>query len=341
MFFFRETDTVAHTFWRYMDENHPLHPEDNRFSETILDIYKKADELLKEVLERIDEDTLMIVMSDHGFGPEYFRVNLNRWLLKKGYISLKSNLNTATKKLANEFISPAKVWDIIMKLGLKKLGEIKKKQTNIGGKGLASKLFLNFDDINWERTEAYSIGCVGRHLPIFIKNEMSEARLGKIMKDILSLNEHLGREVVKDVIDTREIYTKNSENILPDLFVEFIEPYAGYTLAPPYISEGNSLLSKSPITQSGAHKTTGILMAVGPGVKSGKIRKSSITDIAPTLLILFGIKPLEEMNGRVLKEIFKESKFMEETPLFNKVNERKRIKEKIRTLKMHEKYKWL
>lgn len=303
LFLFRETDLISHTFWKYMDDNHPLYPGNNFFGESMLEIYEEADKLLKEVLVRKDKNTLLIVMSDHGFGPEYYRVNLNNWLLRKGYISLKSDLRTTTKKLVNEFISPSRAWDMANKLGLKWLGEKKKMQIRTGQRGLFSKCFLSFDDVDWKQTEAYSIGCIGRHLPIFVKDRKSVI-LEEIKKDILSINEHLDREVVGRIIDARDVYTKNSVNVLPDLFVEFREPYAGYVLPPPYISEANSVVCKSPVTQSGAHKTIGILMAIGPEVRSGEISKSSITDIAPTLLALFGSDSPKEMDGRILHEIF-------------------------------------
>ena len=47
------------------------------------------DEAVGRVLQDIDEDTTLIVMSDHGFSPFYRGVNLNTWLLEKGYVTLK------------------------------------------------------------------------------------------------------------------------------------------------------------------------------------------------------------------------------------------------------------
>ena len=48
------------------------------------------DEAIGRVLETIDENTTVIVMSDHGFSPFYWGVNLNSWLLEKGYVTLKN-----------------------------------------------------------------------------------------------------------------------------------------------------------------------------------------------------------------------------------------------------------
>jgi predicted AlkP superfamily phosphohydrolase/phosphomutase len=40
-------------------------------------------------MRSIDAQTTLIVMSDHGFAPFYWGVNLNSWLLEKGYVKLK------------------------------------------------------------------------------------------------------------------------------------------------------------------------------------------------------------------------------------------------------------
>src|SRR5690606_16336859 len=43
----------------------------------------------------------LIVMSDHGFAPFYWGVNLNTWLLHQGYITLKD----PTRQESGEFFS--------------------------------------------------------------------------------------------------------------------------------------------------------------------------------------------------------------------------------------------
>jgi len=47
------------------------------------------DEALGRVMQSVDDDTTLIVMSDHGFNPFYWEVNLNSWLVDKGYVKLK------------------------------------------------------------------------------------------------------------------------------------------------------------------------------------------------------------------------------------------------------------
>lgn len=88
--YFGTVDQGCHMLWRYMDEKHPFHIHDDFLKEGIRTIYIKMDEVLGHTLENIDDDTTLIVMSDHGFGPFYRQFNLNSWLYENGYVSLRN-----------------------------------------------------------------------------------------------------------------------------------------------------------------------------------------------------------------------------------------------------------
>jgi predicted AlkP superfamily phosphohydrolase/phosphomutase len=47
------------------------------------------DEIVGRALQVVDEDTTFVIMSDHGFAPFRWQVNLNSWLLERGYVKLK------------------------------------------------------------------------------------------------------------------------------------------------------------------------------------------------------------------------------------------------------------
>ena len=89
-FYFSSLDQGCHMLRRYMDKEHPGYVQDEFLLNGIRDLYIKMDEALGFVRNKIDEETTLIVMSDHGFGPFYWGVNLNSWLLHKGYITLKN-----------------------------------------------------------------------------------------------------------------------------------------------------------------------------------------------------------------------------------------------------------
>jgi predicted AlkP superfamily phosphohydrolase/phosphomutase len=88
-FYFSSIDQGCHMLWRYFDPEHPAYEEDELLSRSIETLYRQMDGVLGKVVQAIDDQTTLIVMSDHGFCPFYRSVNLNSWLLEKGYVTLK------------------------------------------------------------------------------------------------------------------------------------------------------------------------------------------------------------------------------------------------------------
>jgi predicted AlkP superfamily phosphohydrolase/phosphomutase len=86
---FDGTDRLQHTFWRDIDEEHPARPDpaqlENRH--VIDDLYQRMDDLVGRTMAKCrDRDTLLMVLSDHGFGPFRHGIDLNRWLEENGYL---------------------------------------------------------------------------------------------------------------------------------------------------------------------------------------------------------------------------------------------------------------
>ena len=88
-FYFSSVDQGAHMLYHYMDPEHPIHEQDELLVNSVRTLYEEMDEALGRVLEEVDERTTLIVMSDHGFAPFYWGVNLNSWLVETGYVTLK------------------------------------------------------------------------------------------------------------------------------------------------------------------------------------------------------------------------------------------------------------
>ena len=87
-FYFSSVDQGSHMLYHYADPDHPLHEPDELLGDGIRTLYEEMDEALGRVLQAVDEHTTLIVMSDHGFAPFYWGVNLNTWLLEQGYVTL-------------------------------------------------------------------------------------------------------------------------------------------------------------------------------------------------------------------------------------------------------------
>ncbi|MBE9548760.1 MAG: alkaline phosphatase family protein [Proteobacteria bacterium] len=88
---FVQTDRVSHMFYRGLDDKHPLYPETDEQARGAIEwIYKEADRILGKVMAEMGPNDRLIVLSDHGFAPFRWAVNLNRWLVDHDYLVLKS-----------------------------------------------------------------------------------------------------------------------------------------------------------------------------------------------------------------------------------------------------------
>ncbi len=91
-FYFGSVDQNTHVMWRRMDTNHPQYDPNAPPSvkNGLRRYYASMNHALERVLERVDDKTTVLIMSDHGFAPFYKEFNLNSWLLDNGYMTLKS-----------------------------------------------------------------------------------------------------------------------------------------------------------------------------------------------------------------------------------------------------------
>lgn len=94
-FFFLLYDTpdrVQHMLWRFRDREHPgFEPDLARDYATLIEEhYARCDKLLGPVLDNSDENTLLMVLSDHGFNTFRRAFDTNTWLSQNGLLALKN-----------------------------------------------------------------------------------------------------------------------------------------------------------------------------------------------------------------------------------------------------------
>lgn len=82
-------DRMHHAFWRFLDAEHPRHEPDHRYRDAIRNYYIYLDEEIGELLERFDEQTTVLVVSDHGARPMQGAICINEWLVQEGYLVLE------------------------------------------------------------------------------------------------------------------------------------------------------------------------------------------------------------------------------------------------------------
>ncbi len=81
-------DRVHHGFWKYHDPRHVGYEPGTPYETVIRDFYLHLDEEIGRLLELVDDDTLVLIVSDHGAQPLSGGFCVNEWLVKEGLLVL-------------------------------------------------------------------------------------------------------------------------------------------------------------------------------------------------------------------------------------------------------------
>jgi predicted AlkP superfamily phosphohydrolase/phosphomutase len=263
-FYFSSLDLNSHMFWRLMDPEHPEYDPTlaDQNGSAIAAFYQQMDQVLGEVLPRLNDRTTLLVLSDHGFAPYYRSFNLNTWLLNNGYIELK---NGATSNSNEPFAN------------------VDWTRTRAYGLGL-NGLYLNLRGRE-------SNGIVAQGLQA--DNLMAELRTRLLGVQDPKLKQH----VITRIDLASEVYQGPYARSGPDILVGYNRGYrAGWqTILGSFPADE---LEDNSNPWSGDHCMDYTLV---PGVllSNRKIMSNApaLTDIAPTILEEFGIAKAQGMIG--------------------------------------------
>jgi predicted AlkP superfamily phosphohydrolase/phosphomutase len=237
-----------------------------RYRDELKRLYIKMDELVGRTIERLgdDPDTVLLVMSDHGFKPFRRGVNLNTWLWKEGLLALKDGQPTGADMLADVDWTRTKAYAV-----------------GFGG------IYLNL-----KGREARGIVQPG---------EEAEAVKQQIRAGLLDLADPAdGRRCVGEVYDTSQVYRGPYAADAPDLIAGFTPPYrVGWSSVTGGVAE--QVFEDNTRPWSGDHNfnppdVPGILFSSRP-LEGGQ---AHIMDIGPTVLDLFGVQTPAWCDGRSL-----------------------------------------
>ena len=312
MVVFNGTDTISHAMWKYMDKTHPLHDPSAalKYGNAIRDYYTYLDGKLAKYVDELPDDTTLVVMSDHGFGPFHKFIHVNNWLLQEGWMATNRGLLTGLKRtMFRQGFSPMNVYDKLMQMGL---GSLKREVVRGQGQGLLKTLFLSFEDIDWSRTQAYSLGNVGQvYLNVAGREPQGCVQPGaeyervrdEIIAKLRTLRDPETGELVAETIYRREeLYSGDHLEKAPDIvFLPRRLEYFGFG---EYEFGSHKIIESMRRGISGTHRMNGIFMAYGAAIQPGSVvENASLYDLAPTILRLMDEPVAEHMDGRVLDEV--------------------------------------
>jgi predicted AlkP superfamily phosphohydrolase/phosphomutase len=269
------TDRMQHAFWRYWEGAVESGARvDNVFWQGLSTTYQIVDDLIGDLLEKVErQDALLIVVSDHGFGPLHKDIYLNQWLVDRGFLSVKPNA------------SGSSFWNAV-----------DWAKTRAYSFGYFGNLYLNL---------------VGRE-PLGTVHPGREANsyLASLRRELLEWQDPESATALTDeVIPMKDIYSGPYVNWGPDLFV-VMKNYAYMTRDRFDVLHTDTVSSPmlhhpSPIKHSGNHRMDGVILLAGDGVRTGAMMEgASVLDVVPTLLYALDVPLPKNLDGRVWSEVW-------------------------------------
>jgi predicted AlkP superfamily phosphohydrolase/phosphomutase len=263
---FDGTDRLQHTFWRDIDEGHPAHrgqtPDEQR--NVIEELYQRMDVLVGKTLAKCKgKDTIVMIISDHGFSTFRYGVDLNRWFEENGYLKVKDGSREQ-----------------------KYLAAVDWSQTRAFAIGL-SGIFLNLK---------------GRESQGIVEPGAEAVQLRKEIAGKLAglRDSERGQGVIKQVYNALEIYRGPYKGESPDLLVGYNKGYrASWETAVGQVTE--KILHDNTKAWSGDHcidhsLVPGVLFCNRPIATE----HPRLMDIGPTVLDMFGVEVPKYIDGKLL-----------------------------------------
>jgi predicted AlkP superfamily phosphohydrolase/phosphomutase len=311
MYVFGIVDVLQHQFW-YLVEADPknLNEPDRALRDKVIAIFEQVDESVGEMAKQADDNTLIVLMSDHGFGPMKGFMHVNNFLLDNGYLVLEKGAMSQLKRaLFRAGVTPQNVHLTLKSLKL----DLRRKFNRGRAYGTLRRFFLSFDDVDWDKTRAFALGHIGQ-IYVNLKGRQPQGIVEpgaayEALRDELRIkltqlkHPQTGEPLIARVLNREEIYHGELSDNTPDLL-----------LLPAdfkYLAFGESEFASNKLVgptlgHTGHHRLEGIGALIGPNVQVGaQIQNASLIDLAPTILFALGLPIPPDMDGRVLTEAFK------------------------------------
>jgi len=319
---FTAADRFQHRFWKFMDKIHPHYDSKDagKYGDVIFNVYKRMDDIVGELSERLDDNTTLIIMSDHGFGAAPVKyINLNSWLASNRLLFFKDKEygikdNNLLPLILNKLQSytPLKLRHYLRD---KFRSQVDKLQLALRSHGIDWSVTIAYADQHVEIFSTIWINLKGRepHGIVEPGNEYEKLRnrIIALLKDLK--DPEYNETMVENIYKREDIFTGKNQNKTPDIIVKWKnDAYRTQSLFNSLKNSKDEFFGvidqrETNETISGEHKHNGIFLIKGKDIKEGlKFTGARIIDLAPTILHLMGLSVSREIDGVVLKNAFKE-----------------------------------
>jgi len=313
---FQRTDSVFHTFGA--DEAAAAR------------VYRTVDEEIGRLLEYVDDDCNVLVVSDHGIWQYDSVFYINTWLREQGYLRTtaesdriswnartKAELKSGTSATETESeaslqtrvfaaitglmssagVSPQRAESLLSRFGL---------DTVVRRMVPLAVLEDTIDHVDWAESEVYcrstsSLGLrfnvAGRETSGVVSPEEFASRRRELIEELEAIETEDGEKLFESVQDRHEIWGEEIPNE---------QSAADIIYRPNNMTVEVSDIVKTDVAEPTAafnHNYQGLFVAAGPDITWSDAIRPNVVDIVPTVLTLLGIAPAAEMDGRALTEL--------------------------------------
>ena len=256
-------DRLHHGFWADCDPDHPRHDPHGPRLNLFRDYYRALDRHLGTLLESLDEDTAVLVVSDHGAQPMLGGFCINEWLIEQGWLVLRSEVVGRT---------PVAEADIDWS-----------RTTAWADGGYYARVFLNV---------------AGREPAGVVPPADYESVREELCVALSAVPDHTGRPMGNHAYRPEELYPEVN-GVAPDLIV-YLGDLRWRSVGTLGLGTGLYTFENDTGPDDANHSPTGIFALSGPGVVPGREEHLSIYDVAPTAQALLGLRAPRGQAGRVL-----------------------------------------
>jgi predicted AlkP superfamily phosphohydrolase/phosphomutase len=286
-------------------------------------VYQQVDQAVGCITEVLDDDTVVLVVSDHGSAPLKHYIVLNRFLADLGLLAFRPEIAShyvglAARRISRHWRSRASGLWSLLPASLRRLLSWPLLQ-------LDDRLQCHYDNIDWAQTRAYARTGIGA-LYVNLRDrepggtvapgEEFEALRHQIIEALLELKDpETGELLIDEALRSDEAFAGPHVAQAPDIVFSRRNPL--YRAVTGFASDPvvrSSEKRSQGYTEYGYHTREGVLIASGPGMCAGaRIEEASIYDVAPTILHTLGLPVPRDVDGRVLLELFETPGIVEYT----------------------------
>jgi predicted AlkP superfamily phosphohydrolase/phosphomutase len=256
------TDRLHHGFWRFYDPDHPDYEPGTHWEEEFRAYYRSVDAEIGRLIEGLDDDTAVLVVSDHGAQAMVGGIQVNEWLQREGYLRL------------------AEQPDGVIPIGQAPIDWANTKVWADGG--YYSRIFLNVR---------------GREPDGTVDPAGYETLRDELIAKLQALGDENGNPIGTRVFRPQDLYHEVN-GVAPDLICYFGN-LTWRSIGS--LGDGRIHVRENDTGPDDAnHAKMGIYVMAGPGLPTTAPEKATLFDIAPTVLTAMGYSVPADMQGQSL-----------------------------------------